>query len=199
MAVLPDEPVWRLARVGLAVMAFLVMLGWLLPWYQVLVEAVAQVFPPLCRALAPSRPDAQTCVADLHAMTLPLAAVVLGIFLVLSFASIVILWRASRLRVPEPTAVLVWDGRAWSFGTVPPHTATEPSTWPRLDGVVPRVRLDLGGWMLLQIQLAPGVGGRPAGPGRFLAMRPRGVWRAVSRRGAAGAWTPLRAALGAMR
>lgn len=193
MAVLPDEPAWRLARLVLGLTAFGVVLAWGLQWQDALVQAVSPVLTQLCDAVSPSGADLSACVNKLDSATGP------AVVAVLLLAAGVVLRRALALRVPEPPAVLIWDGRLWSFGVSPSLAATEALTWPRMEGVVPRVQLDLGGWMLLKIEASPDEAGRPGASSRLLARRPRGLWRAVSRRGVADAWTTLRAALETVR
>jgi hypothetical protein len=112
-------------------------------------------------------------------------------------------WCAWRLRRPQPSGLLVWDGRAWSWAVMEgcrgdaqrKGDASSGSAAPSgrlLEPVEPRISLDLGAWMLLRIE-------RQAARGLASGSGPRVLWRALSRRGAPAVWVPLRAALWATR
>lgn len=73
----------------------------------------------------------------------------------------------SRWYAPPPCGLLVWDGRQWSWNSVPGDVA---------------VVMDLGPWLLLHFV-----------PGRW--SRGGHVWLPLSRRCAGGAWHGLRAAV----
>lgn len=122
---------------------------------------------------------------------------------VLAVGALVVLaggwWRAVRLLRPEPSWILVWDGRRWSCSVVAGRDVDAPSgalaspagdappAWA-LEPVSLRISLDLGTWMLLRLE-------RLADDGPASHRMPRVRWRALSRRRAPVAWTPLRAVL----
>jgi hypothetical protein len=93
--------------------------------------------------------------------------------IVLGFVLLAGLWR-SRLSAVS----LRWDGEQWWLGT-PGEVGVEP--WP----VQPSVRLDLGTFMLLQLEPRAGV------PGQSIRYR----WLPIQRWGLATQWHGLRCAL----